>query len=104
MKKSEKEQIVADVREKISRAKGMFFTDYSGITVEQATELRREFRKSGIDYKVVKNTLARKALESVTGYDGVYKSLVVLYLIVVGYWALAFNRVFFFQNIVQDSK
>lgn len=75
MKKSEKEQIVADVREKISRAKGMFFTDYSGITVEQATELRREFRKSGIDYKVVKNTLARKALESVTGYDGIYQSL-----------------------------
>jgi large subunit ribosomal protein L10 len=75
MKKSEKEQIVADVREKISRAKGMFFTDYSGITVEQATELRREFGKSGIDYKVVKNTLARKALESVTGYDDIYKSL-----------------------------
>ena len=53
----------------------MFFTDFSGITVEQATELRSEFRKLGIDYKVVKNTLARKALESVTGYDAVYKSL-----------------------------
>ncbi|MDE3056762.1 MAG: 50S ribosomal protein L10 [Bacteroidota bacterium] len=75
MKKSEKEQIVAEVQEKIGRARGMFFTDFSGITVEQATELRREFRKSGIDYQVVKNTLARKALESVTGYDDVYKSL-----------------------------
>jgi large subunit ribosomal protein L10 len=75
MKKSEKEEIVAEVRDKVSRAKGMFFTDFTGITVEQATELRREFRKLGIDYKVVKNTLARKALESVTGYDGVYKSL-----------------------------
>jgi protein-arginine kinase len=72
MKKSEKEEIVAEVREKISRAKGMFFTDFSGITVEQATELRSEFRKLGVDYKVVKNTLARKALESVTGYDAVY--------------------------------
>ncbi|HTR80021.1 MAG TPA: 50S ribosomal protein L10 [Bacteroidota bacterium] len=75
MKKSEKEQIIADVRDKVSRAKGMFFTDFTGITVEQATELRREFRKSGIDYKVVKNTLARKALESVTGFDAVYKTL-----------------------------
>jgi large subunit ribosomal protein L10 len=75
MKKSEKEEIVAEVREKISRAKGMFFTDFSGITVEQATELRSEFRKLGVDYKVVKNTLARKALESVTGFDAVYKSL-----------------------------
>jgi len=77
MKKSEKEEIVAEVREKISRAKGMFFTDFSGITVEQATELRSEFRKLGVDYKVVKNTLARKALESVTGYDAVYKTLPV---------------------------
>ena len=53
MKKSEKEEIVAEVREKISRAKGMFFTDFSGITVEQATELRSEFRKLGVDYKVL---------------------------------------------------
>ena len=75
MKKSEKEEIIAEVRDRVSRAKGMFFTDFTGITVEQATELRREFRKLGVDYKVVKNTLARKALESVTGYDGVYKSL-----------------------------
>jgi len=75
MKKSEKEEIIAEVRDKVSRAKGMFFTDFTGITVEEATELRRDFRKLGIDYKVVKNTLARKALESVTGYDGIYKSL-----------------------------
>ncbi len=75
MKKSEKEEIIAEVRDRVSRAKGMFFTDFTGITVEQATELLREFRKLGVDYKVVKNTLARKALESVTGYDGVYKSL-----------------------------
>ena len=76
MNKSEKEHIVADVQEKVARAKGMFFTDFTGMTVEQATDLRREFHKSGIDYQVVKNTLARKALENVSGYDGVYKSLI----------------------------
>ena len=76
MDKSEKEQVIAAVQEKIARAKGMFFTDFTGITVEQMTELRREFRKSGIEYRVVKNTLVRKALENVTGYDAVYKSLV----------------------------
>ncbi len=75
MKRSEKEQIIAGVQEKIARAKGMFLTDFQGITVEQVTELRREFRKSGIDYQVVKNTLARKALENVTGFDAVYKNL-----------------------------
>jgi len=76
MKRSEKEQIVAEVTEVVGRAQGMFFTDFGGLTVEQATELRREFRKSGVNYRVVKNTLVRKALESVTGYDEVYDKLV----------------------------
>ena len=76
MKRSEKEQIVAEVTEVVGRAQGMFFTDFGGLTVEQATELRREFRKSGVDYRVVKNTFIRKALESVTGYDKVYDKLV----------------------------
>jgi large subunit ribosomal protein L10 len=75
MKRSEKEQIVAEVTEVVSRASGMFFTDFSGLTVEQITELRREFRKSGVEYRVAKNTLIRKALESVTGYDKVYDRL-----------------------------
>ncbi|MBI5475853.1 MAG: 50S ribosomal protein L10 [Ignavibacteriales bacterium] len=76
MKRSEKEQIIAEVKEMIERAQGMYFADFTGITVEQITELRREFRKSNIDYRVVKNTLARKALESVTGYDNVIPKLV----------------------------
>jgi large subunit ribosomal protein L10 len=76
MKRSEKEQIIAEVKEKIERAKGLYFSDFTGITVEQITELRREFRKSNIDYQVVKNTLARKALESVTGYDTILDKLV----------------------------
>ncbi len=76
MKRSEKEQIVAEVAEVSGRAHGMFFTDFSGLTVEQATELRRELRKSGIEYRVVKNTLIRKALEHVTGYDKAFDKLV----------------------------
>jgi large subunit ribosomal protein L10 len=53
----------------------MFFTDFTGLTVEEATELRREFRKIGVQYKVVKNTFIRKALERNTGYEAVYDSL-----------------------------
>jgi large subunit ribosomal protein L10 len=75
MKRSDKEEIIVEVTETAGRAQGMFFTDFTGLTVEEATELRREFRKSGIDYKVVKNTLIRKALERVTGYDKVYDKL-----------------------------
>lgn len=75
MKRSEKEQVVAEVTEVAARAKGMFFTDFTGLTVEQVTELRREFRKSGVQYRVAKNTLIRKALENVTGYDKVFSKL-----------------------------
>jgi large subunit ribosomal protein L10 len=75
MKRTEKEVIIAEVAEIAGRAHGMFFTDFSGLTVEQATELRRELRKSGIDYKVVKNTLIQKALEKIGGYDRVFDHL-----------------------------
>jgi large subunit ribosomal protein L10 len=76
MKKEEKEQIVAEVTETVSRSTAMYFTDFSGLTVEQATDLRRELRKAGIEYRVVKNTLIKKALETATGYDKVYDKLV----------------------------
>jgi large subunit ribosomal protein L10 len=75
MKRSEKEEIIAEVAEAAGRARGMFFTDFSGLTVEQATELRRELHKLGVEYRVVKNTLIRRALERVTGYDRVYDRL-----------------------------
>jgi len=76
MKRSEKEQIVAEVAELVGGAQGLYFTDFSGLTVEQATELRREFYKSGVKYRVVKNTLIQKALEQISGYDKVYDKLV----------------------------
>jgi large subunit ribosomal protein L10 len=85
MNRSEKEQIVAEVTELFSRAKGLYFADFTGITVEQVNELRREFRKSNIDYRVVKNTLARKALEQVGGYDSVYDKLAGPTAIAIGY-------------------
>ena len=75
MKREEKEQIVTEVAERVTRAHGMFFTDFTGLTVEEATELRREFRKLGVDYRVVKNTLIQKALVRVTGYDKVFDRL-----------------------------
>ncbi|MBI5464122.1 MAG: 50S ribosomal protein L10, partial [Ignavibacteriales bacterium] len=62
MKRSEKEAIIAEVAEKVTRAQAMYFADFSKITVAEETELRREFRKSGVEYTVVKNTLAKKAL------------------------------------------
>ena len=76
MNRTDKEAIVSEVAEKVSRATAMYFADFTGLTVEEETELRREFRKAGIEYRVVKNPLAKNALEQVAGYDRVYEKLV----------------------------
>ncbi len=76
MKRTEKEAIISEVNEKALKATALYFADFSGISVAEETDLRREFRKSGIEYRVVKNTLARKALENVAGCDHVAEQLV----------------------------
>jgi large subunit ribosomal protein L10 len=76
MNRSEKEAIIAELSEKASRAVALYFADFSKLTVAEETELRREFRKSGVEYTVAKNTLVRKALEQVSGYDAVLDRLV----------------------------
>lgn len=53
------------ITESLKRAKGVFITDFSGLTVEQMTQLRREFRKADVGYLVVKNTLARRSCREV---------------------------------------
>ena len=76
MNKEEKEAVIAEMAQKAGRAQALYLADFTGMTVAEATELRREFRKLGIEYTVVKNTLARKALERATGYDSVFDKLV----------------------------
>ena len=52
------------IKEKIQNAKSVVFVKFNGLTVAEDTELRREFRKNNVEYKVYKNTLIRKAFES----------------------------------------
>lgn len=61
LNKQEKGQLIADLKEKFSRAKTVVFTDYKGMTVAELTELRSLLKKSSLDYGIVKNTLARIA-------------------------------------------
>lgn len=56
-----KESSVAELADKLSSAKNLFFTDYQGLTVDEITRLRGELRKDGTTYSVVKNTLFRIA-------------------------------------------
>jgi large subunit ribosomal protein L10 len=75
MKKDEKAQIISAVTEKMKKANAIYLTEFSGMTVENSTKLRNEFRKAGVEYKVVKNTLAKKALKDANASDKLAKGL-----------------------------
>ncbi len=55
--------MVSELREKFERAKGVIFTEYRGLTVKEISELRNSLRGSDLEYRVVKNTLAKRAAE-----------------------------------------
>ena len=62
---SEKQAIVAELTEKLKSASSGVLVDYKGITVAEDTALRVELRQNEVQYGVVKNTLARFALNNV---------------------------------------
>ncbi len=65
----QKQQLVADLAEKMKAAKSGVLVDYCGITVEKDTTLRADLRKAGVDYFVVKNTYIKKAAD-IAGISG----------------------------------
>ena len=58
-----KKQDVSDIVEKLKNAECMMVVSYSGLTVEQVTELRKQCRESDVHYCVLKNRLVNRALE-----------------------------------------
>jgi len=56
-----KNEIVAELAEKLANAKAAYLADYRGINVEQVNALREQLRQEGVEYRVVKNTLLRLA-------------------------------------------
>lgn len=62
MKRSEKEQLVVELRDKISTASALYYTDFTGLNVKRMTDLRRKLRAAGVEYVVIKNTLALRAV------------------------------------------
>ena len=66
-----KKVVVEEIKEKIQNSKSVVFVKFSGLTVAEDTELRREFRKNNVEYKVLKNTLIRRAFNDlgITDFD-----------------------------------
>lgn len=56
-----KQQVVTEIAEKLRASKSTIVVDYRGLTVSEATELRKNLREAGVEFKVYKNSLTRRA-------------------------------------------
>lgn len=79
-----KKLVVAEIKEKLEKAKSVTFVDYRGLTVEEDTKMRKEFRENGAEYKVYKNRLMLLALNEL-GITGAEKYLEGTSAVVFGY-------------------
>jgi large subunit ribosomal protein L10 len=62
MNRAEKEQLVAELKSKLESATALYYTDFTGLNVKRMTDLRRRLRKANVEYVVIKNTLALRAV------------------------------------------
>ena len=83
-RKEQKAEQVELLTEKLKRAKVAVLTDYRGLTVSQIQDLRGKLRGGDVEYRIVKNTLARRAAEA-AGVPGLQKELEGPVAIAFGY-------------------
>ena len=94
--KTAKQQIVEEIKEKISNAKSVVLLNYTGLTVEQDNKVRNAYRKENGEYKVYKNRLINLALKdlNIEGFDKVLEgntSIAFSYEDEVGAPRIAYN-------------
>ncbi len=71
----QKEQVVELLNEKLSDHPSLYITDYKGLNVAEVSQLRQMLRDAGVEYRVVKNTLLKRAMETVGGFESCYDYL-----------------------------
>jgi large subunit ribosomal protein L10 len=79
-----KKEAVEELKEKFEKAEGVVLSNYRGISANDMVELRESFTKEGIEYRVVKNTLASIAAEE-AGLEGLPELLEGPIAVAVGY-------------------
>jgi large subunit ribosomal protein L10 len=87
-----KKQVVTEIADKLRDSKSTIVVDYRGLTVSQVTELRKQLREAGVDFKVYKNSLTRRASAEV-GLEGLNEHL-------TGPNAIAFST----EDVVAPAK
>ncbi|WOV87304.1 50S ribosomal protein L10 [Sporosarcina oncorhynchi] len=70
-----KQAVVEEISSKLKSAVSVVVVDYRGLNVGQVTELRKQLREAGIDFKVYKNSMSRRAAET-AGLEGLNEHLV----------------------------
>lgn len=83
---------VQEITEKFQNAASVVVVDYRGLNVSQVTELRKQLREAGVEFKVYKNTLTRRATEA-AGLEGINDVL-------VGPNAIAFSN----EDVIAPAK
>ena len=63
MNRDNKQELVTEMHERLTRAKAVFLADFRGMSVDKATTLRNELRSAAVEYKVFKNTLLDRAAQ-----------------------------------------
>ena len=71
----QKKAVVVEVSEQVSTAQAIIVAEYRGLQVGEMTELRAQARKSGVSFRVLKNTLVRRAVEG-TPFSGLANEMV----------------------------
>ncbi|MFA9556463.1 50S ribosomal protein L10 [Evansella sp. AB-rgal1] len=87
-----KKQVVHEIAEKLQASQSTIVVDYRGLDVAEVTELRKQLREAGVDFKVYKNTLARRATE-IAGLTDLDANL-------VGPTAIAFSN----EDVIAPAK
>ena len=88
----QKQQIVSDIADKLKASKSTIVVDYRGLTVSEVTELRKQLREAGVEFKVFKNSMTRRAAEA-AGLSGLNDAL-------TGPNAIAFSN----EDVVAPAK
>ena len=66
---TQKQAIIDEISDRMERASSVVVIDYIGISVDQANSMRNKLRDAGVDYKVYKNTLVKRAIEGKASAD-----------------------------------
>jgi large subunit ribosomal protein L10 len=94
----QKEQVVSEMADKFSKAKSIFLADFSGIDANTINSLRKKFNQEKVEYRIVKNTLAKLSFEN-AGIDGMSS-----YLNGINSYVISYDDPTLPMKVVDDFK